>query len=43
MKVPEGSSPGSGIPGTRRLMDGAILRSAGGGTIVTTVKWLPNS
>lgn len=36
-----GSSPGSGIPGTRQLMDEfAIRSSAGAGTTVTMVKWL---
>jgi len=41
-RVLAGSSPGAGIPGSRRLMDEfAIQSSAGSGTAVTMVKWLP--
>ena len=37
-----GTSPGAGIPGSRKLMDEfAIRSSAGTGTAVTMVKWLP--
>lgn len=39
-----GTSPGAGIPGSRRLMDEfAIRSSAGSGTAVTMVKWLPGA
>ena len=38
-----GASPGAGIPVSKKLMDAfAIRSSAGTGTEVTMVKWLPN-
>src|ERR1051325_3576335 len=43
-RVLAGASPGAGIAGCRKLMDGfAIRSSAGTGTAVTMVKWLPNA
>jgi serine/threonine-protein kinase RsbT len=37
-----GAAPGAGIPGCRKLMDEFAIRStAGAGTSVTMVKWLP--
>jgi serine/threonine-protein kinase RsbT len=43
-RVLAGASPGAGIPGCRRLMDEfAIRSSAGTGTVVTMVKWLPEA
>jgi serine/threonine-protein kinase RsbT len=43
-RVLEGTSPGAGIPGCRRLMDEFGIRSsAGQGTTVTMVKWLRRS
>jgi len=39
-----GAPPGAGIPGCRKLMDEfAIRSSAGAGTSVTMVKWLPHA
>lgn len=39
-----GTSPGAGIPGCRKLMDEFTIRSsAGSGTAVTMVKWLPQA
>jgi len=36
-----GTSPGAGIPGSRKLMDEFVIGSAAGtGTTVTMVKWL---
>ena len=41
-QVLAGTSPGAGIPGCRKLMDEfAISSTAGTGTAVTMVKWLP--
>jgi len=40
-RVLAGTSPGAGIPGSRRLMDEFTIRSSTGtGTSVTMVKWL---
>lgn len=37
-----GAAPGAGIPGSRKLMDELTIRStAGTGTSVTMLKWLP--
>ncbi len=37
-----GAAPGAGIPGSRKLMDEFTIRStAGTGTSVTMMKWLP--
>ena len=39
-----GTSPGAGIPGSRKLMDEFEIRSnASRGTTVTMVKWLPSA
>ena len=39
-----GASPGAGIPGCRKMMDEFVIQSsAGAGTAVTMVKWLPNA
>lgn len=39
-----GTAPGAGIPGCRKLMDEFAIRStAGTGTSVTMVKWLPRA
>lgn len=41
-RVLAGTGPGAGIPGCRKLMDEFAIRStAGAGTSVTMVKWLP--
>ena len=43
-RVLAGASPGAGIPGCRKLMDEFVIRSsAGAGTAVTMVKWLPDA
>jgi serine/threonine-protein kinase RsbT len=43
-RVLAGTAPGAGIPGCRKLMDEFAIRStAGAGTSVTMVKWLPRA
>ena len=43
-RVLAGTSPGAGIPGSRKLMDEFTIQSrAGTGTAVMMVKWLPSA